>query len=541
MNETEAGELALEDYIAILKRRWIWFLLPVLLLGGVAAFLGSTADPSYTSTAQVLISDSAAQDALGGSSGNTGLLTRRMENEINLAKGNATEDRVEQILGFVPEPTQVKVSGLSTADVLEFTATAGTPEEAAEWANAWADAYVLTKQANASDSLSATVTSLETTLSDLRVERQVLLEPLTPLRDRLARATDPGVQATLQAQIDRLAADLDPELILIDSQISANVTNISKLELTAQVASVGTAKILQSAEPPRNPSGAPLSRTIALGVIAGLVLGVAAALLAESLDRSVKDAEYFQTRTGLTVLGSLPKPSRDYRGRELSLISRDDPTSALADGYQRVTTALQFASVGRDVRSILVTSANEGEGKSTTATNLAYCLSVIGRHVVLMDGDLRQPRLHKIFGEEHVPGFTDHLVDGMPVFDLVHRPDGMESVAILTSGTIPPNPAEFVSSPSYHSAMKKLENLSDLVIVDGPPVLPVADAPAIARSVDAVLIVASAGSTTREQVARAADSITRVGGTILGVVLLNVKDNARYGRYGYGYGAGADD
>ncbi len=539
MTDNEAGELSLEDYVSILRRRWPWVLLPILVLGGLAGFLGSRAAPQYSATASVLIADSAAQDALGSSSGNTGLLNRRIENEINLALGNSTEMRVEAILGFVPE--NVDVNGLSTADVLEFSATAPTADEAADWANGWAEAYVLTKQENASQSIGDTVSRLETSLTDLRIERQTLLEPLAPLRERLVRATDPVRQTTLQAQIDQLAADLDPELVLIDSQIAAHVSNIGRLELSSQVASVGSAKVLQSAEPPINDSGAPLSRSILLGVVAGSVLGIALALLAESLDRSVKDADYFHTRTGLTVLGSLPKLPRSMKGKELSLVSRDEPGSMLADGYQRIATALQFSSVGKDIRSILVTSANESEGKTTTATNIAYSMSVVGRHVVLMDGDLRRPRLHRVFGERHAPGFTDHLVDGVPVFDIVSRPDGMDGVALLTSGTIPPNPAEFVSSPGYHTAIKKLETLADLVIIDGPPVLPVADAPAISRCVDAVVLVASAGSTTREQVVRAAKNITSVGGTVLGVILLNVKDDGRYGRYGYGYATTDDD
>lgn len=537
MNENEAGELSLEDYVAILRRQWYWVLLPILLLGGGAAYVGSQAAPVYSATASVLISDTAAQDVLGGSGGNTGLLTRRMENEINLALGNATEARVEGILGFVPASGDIKVSGLSSADVLEFSATAPTPEEAAEWANGWAEAYVVTKQSNATQSIEGTVQNLQVSLTSLREQRLALLEPVSPLRSRLIRATDPVVQTSIQAEIDQLEAALEPELILIDSQISAHVKNIGELQLSAQVASVGTVRVLQAAEEPLNDSGTPLSRTVLLGIIAGGVLGVALALMVESMDQSVTDGDFLHSKTGLSVLGSLPRLPRSMRGQELGLVSRNDPTSSLADGYQRITTALQFASVGKNVRSILVTSANESEGKTTTATNLAYAMSVIGRHVVLMDGDLRQPRIHKVFGEEHSPGFTDHLVDGVPVFDLVHRPDGMDSVAILTSGTIPPNPAEFVSSPGYHSAMQKLENLSDLVIVDGPPVLPVADAPAISRCVDAVVLVVKAGSTSRDEVARAADSITKVGGTVLGVVLLNVKDNARYGRYGYGYGA----
>ncbi len=540
VNEDEVGELSLEDYVAILRRRWVWVVLPVLALAGAAVFLGSRAAPQYTSTASVLIANSAAQDALGGSGGNTAILSRRMENEISLALGNKTEQRVEEILGFVPKDGAVRVTGLSSADVLEFTSTAGTADDAAEWANGWAKAYVQTKQASAAESIAATKSQLETSLSSLRVQRQELLAPLDPLRGRLTRATDPVRQAALQAEIDQLEADLEPELLLIDSQIQANVNNIGRLELSAQVASVGTASILQAAEPPLSESGAPLSRSILLGIVAGTLVGVALALLAESLDRSIKDAESFHARTGITVLGALPKLPRSYRDRELSLISRDEPSSALADGYQRISTALVFASVGKDIRSILIASPNEREGKTTTATNLAYSMSVVGRHVVLLDGDLRRPRLHKVFGELRSPGFSDHLVDGLPIFDLVHRPDGMDSVALLTSGTIPPNPAEFVASPGYDTALRKLETLSDLVIVDGPPVLPVADAAIISRSVDAVVLVASVGQTTREQVVRSVESITKVGGTVLGVILLNTKEDGRYGRYGYGYGEEID-
>jgi uncharacterized protein involved in exopolysaccharide biosynthesis len=166
----------------------------IVLLAGLATAFGVRADPEYTATASVLLADSAAQEALDLGSTNTGLLTRRIENGINFAKSDATESLVAERLGFLPDD-EVLISGIDSADVLEFTGTASRPDDAAIWSNAWAEAYVETKQIEAEGSITAAVDQLEERLANLQTERQEIRDPLDELRDSLTRATTEESQA----------------------------------------------------------------------------------------------------------------------------------------------------------------------------------------------------------------------------------------------------------------------------------------------------------------------------------------------------------
>jgi uncharacterized protein involved in exopolysaccharide biosynthesis len=166
----------------------------IVLLAGLATAFGVRADPKYTATASVLLADSAAQEALDLGSTNTGLLTRRIENGINFAKSDATESLVAERLGFLPDD-EVLISGIDSADVLEFTGTASRPDDAAIWSNAWAEAYVETKQIEAEGSITAAVDQLEERLANLQTERQEIRDPLDELRDSLTRATTEESQA----------------------------------------------------------------------------------------------------------------------------------------------------------------------------------------------------------------------------------------------------------------------------------------------------------------------------------------------------------
>lgn len=525
-------ELTLEDYFAILRRRWPWLMLPILVFAGLSAFLGLGAEPQYTATSGVLLADSAAQEALDPTNTNTGVLTRRIENEINSARSDATEILVIEELGFLPDK-QVSISGVDSADVLEFTAVAADPADAALWANTWAEAYVSTKQIEAEASITSAVEQLEDRLATLQAQRQETRAPLDELRDQLAAAISEERQATLQTRIERTADDLNPALEIIDVQIAQVVTSVGDLQLSGEVARSGTARVLQVASPPETESGAPLWRTILLGLVAGGVLGVALALAAESFDKTIKTSEDVVAATDLPALGSVPHPVKSSTTSELSLATRDHPGSVVADGYQRVSSAFQFSMVGKNIKSVLITSANQAEGKTTTSANLAYSMAARDKRVALVDVDFRRPRLHRALGLEMEPGFSNHLIDGTPLEDLASYIDDERMLALIPCGGLPPNPAEFVAVPEFGAALNSLEEVADLVVLDGPPVLPVADSLSLARHADAVILTALAGSTSKDQLARAVDSVRQVGGNVLGVVLIGAKLDSSYGAYQY--------
>lgn len=538
MTAPPPADLAFEDYLTIVRQRWTWFAAPIAALLVIAVVFGLTASPRYTSTASVLIADSVAQELLDPRSQNAGLLTRRIENEINFAESDATERLVTDELGELPP---IEITGIDTADVLEFTATASDPATAARHANAWADAYVTAKQQAAEASIDQAVTRLQERLEDLQDQRSEARAPIDELQDQLVLVTSDSERASIRARIDRLTDDLAPSLQLIDARIAQVVSSVDDLELNKEVAGAGTAQVLQVAAPPTSESGTPLWQLLGVAIALGAALGVALALVAERVDTTIRTPDDVLDATGLGVLGSIPKAGKELDGIELALVGRDLPESAVADGYRRATSAFQFWAIGTETRSVLVTSADQGEGKTTSATNFAYALAMLDQDVVLVDVDFRRPRLHKVMGLPSEPGLTNHLVDGASLRDLAWPVDDNRPMALITCGRSDhDNPAELIAMPEFGAALDVMAAEADIVVLDGPPLLPVADAVLLARRVDAVVLTAAVGKTKKAHLKRAVDGITQVGGSVIGIVLIGAKESEIYGDYGYSYGADAE-
>jgi non-specific protein-tyrosine kinase len=204
-------------------------------------------------------------------------------------------------------------------------------------------------------------------------------------------------------------------------------------------------------------------------------------------------------------------------------------------------TNLQFVDIEHHLSSVVVTSAVIGEGKSTTACNLALALAEAGSRVVLVEGDLRRPRVDEYLGLERAVGLTNVLLGEVALEDAL-QPFGANRLQVLPSGPLPPNPSELLGSSAMQSLLDRLEQVADLVVIDAPPLLPVADASVLGALASGVLLVVDASKTRRDAVRHAADQVRSVGGTLLGAVLtqLPIKGPEAYG-YGrkYGYAASA--
>ncbi|MEM7275325.1 MAG: polysaccharide biosynthesis tyrosine autokinase [Actinomycetota bacterium] len=522
-------ELELTDYVRILRRRWVWVLVPLVATLGLATAFTVFQRPTYCATAQVLIADSQAQNLLNGQS-NVFVANRDLANEINIAYSDAVRGRVESSLGLEPDVT---ISGASDSDVLWFEGCAATADEAVAHANLWASTYVSIKQERAAESVGSAVDGFQIRLEELRTRRQEVRAPLDALEDRLVDADDES-RPGLQASIDRLRNDLATELQLIDAQFQTIASNITRLELDGELARTGTASIIQTAAPPPAPANADLGRNLILALIVGAILGAVTALLSENLDRSIKTADDV---VGVPVLGSIPRPGRELRDADLPLATMNHTGSPVSEGYQKVRTAVEFALLGRKITSLLVTSPEQAEGKTTTAANLAWTMSAVDHRVVLADVDFRRPRIHEVFRCQPEPGLSDNLLHDTPLNRLALRVDDHRSnMVIIPTGAQPPSPGDFVASPAFSGLLRDLEAEADLVILDSPPVLPVSDALSIARQVDAVIVAARVGKTSRQELTRAVESLRAVGADVLGVCLVGIKFDSQ--KYGYGYSEG---
>lgn len=286
--------------------------------------------------------------------------------------------------------------------------------------------------------------------------------------------------------------------------------------------------IVDRALVPSQPYSPDLRLNILLSLLIGVVLGAIAALLLEQLDESAILPEDFQNKLGIPLLGSVPD-ARDLNPVEML----SNPKSIVSEAYLSILTGLQFSTSHGTPRSLLTTSTQPGEGKSTTALAIAQSLAKVGKRVVIIDGDMRNPSIHKVIGVENKSGLSNLLVgDGtMEQHLLVTETPNLWAIA---SGPIPPNPAELLAGPTLEVVLSDALARFDHVIVDGPPVLGLADAPLLASAVEATIFVLEARNTRTGQARQALRRLKSVRTQIVGAVL--TKLDIQQAGYGYGYG-----
>lgn len=279
------------------------------------------------------------------------------------------------------------------------------------------------------------------------------------------------------------------------------------------------------------PSSPQVARNVALGLLVGLLAGAGAAILRARLDRSVKDPDETAALVGAPVIGTV---LRDESLEKRHTIDKGG-SSRTAEDYRQLRTNLQFLNVDEPPKVIMVTSAVPSEGKTTAVVNLALALVDAGRRVTIIEADLRKPKVTRYLGMVGGAGLTNILA-GTAEVDEVIQPYGAGDLRVVAAGPIPPNPGELLASSHMATLVEKLRGESDYVLVDAPPLLPVADSSGLAVIMDGVLLSVRYGSTTKDQLRQAALNLDRVGARTLGVILNIVPPKAALASaYGYGY------
>ena len=286
----------------------------------------------------------------------------------------------------------------------------------------------------------------------------------------------------------------------------------------------------QKASIPERPVIPKKGLNIGLGLLMGLTLGLGLAVLRYVLDNTVKDKETLEDITGVGLVGAIPL-SRDRR--TTPAISFDKDNSGIAEAFRKLRTNLQFLSVDHPPKVIIVVSAAPSEGKTTTALNIALALAEADSNVVLVDGDMRRPSLHKYLDLVGTVGFSTVLSGGASISEVLQTTK-FPNLSVLTAGTIPPNPSELLGSQAARNALSELRSRFDYVIVDSAPLLAVTDGAILATHADGALLISKFGQTKREQLAHAVTNLHHVGATLLGSVLTMIPTGGR-GSYSYQY------
>jgi capsular exopolysaccharide synthesis family protein len=304
---------------------------------------------------------------------------------------------------------------------------------------------------------------------------------------------------------------------------------------------------VEAAALPARPVSPNTERNIALGLVAGLLLGVGYAVLRSQLDRKLRRAEDIEREFGVTVAATIPaSPAMSRKkGAHVPLVvtgprKTNDPVHS-GEAFLKLRTNLQFMDIDNPPRVIVVTSPLPGDGKSTVAANLAAALSMSDRRVVLVDGDLRRPVVAESFGLVEGAGLTDVLIGRVDFVDVAQQVPMLPNLYVLAAGGIPPNPSELLGSKAMRKLLERLADAGYIVIIDAPPLLPVTDAAVLTASADGALVVVTAGQTLDTQLCAALTSLHAVQGHTLGVVLNRVPPkSADSGFYGGYYGTRAD-
>lgn len=311
----------------------------------------------------------------------------------------------------------------------------------------------------------------------------------------------------------------------------AIVKRIKEQGITQDIQTV-TVWVIEKAEVPTSPAKPNKFRNILLGLVIGLMGGVGLAFFIEYLDNTVKSAEDVEQKFNVPVLGIIELLDKEKGPAED--IALRDPHCNITENYRAVRTSIMLSTADRPPKHILVTSIAPQEGKTTTTVNLAAVLAQSGHNVLLMDADLRRPRLRRIFGIETDTGLSTYLAGTSDIE--FFTPKGIEHIQVVPSGPVPPNPSELIGSKHLQTLVASLEEKFDFIVWDSPPLFAAAESLVLSKMLSGTIIVTRAGKTTYKELERGIKSIQDIEARVLGVVIngLDIKESMRY-NYNYRY------
>lgn len=334
----------------------------------------------------------------------------------------------------------------------------------------------------------------------------------------------------------QLAADVVNELALVIKQMASDIIQVKNV------------KVIDTAKTPTFPVSPSKKKNVGLAGIVGLALGAGLIYLLEMLDYTFKKPEDVERQLELNVIGTVPEFEGGKRGKRKAkdpkvleqdylknLITKNDPKAPASEAFREIRTNLHYMSVDKELKSIVITSPTLGDGKTVTAVNVAVAFAKSGKKVLVIDADLRKPKVHHYFGIANEKGLTNIIkgdIDDKEINSMTLR--GIQNLFVIPSGPIPPNPAEILSSNKMQQLLEKLKDDYDTIIIDTPPVGQVTDAAILAGSTDGVVLVFACSQTRIDMAKRAKKALVSVNSNIIGTVLTKM-DTGRGNYYNYEY------
>lgn len=502
---------------------WWWLIVAASFIAAATCFVYVRLQPAIYQSQATLVVGRGIQDS---NPDNTqlqvgGYLARTY---AEIAQRNTVQDAVKAALAMEWLP-EVEIVARPETQMIEISVVDNDPQRAQVVAGEYVNQIVLLSPGSREgDARSRFVQEqLDNLQTDITATEQTIMER----RDELARATSA-----------RQIVSAEQEIAALETKLTSLRNNYASLLSSTQQGAVNAINILEPASLPERPVSDNSLILVALAGVLGAALAAAGAYMLDFLDDSITTVQQVDEQLRVTTLGSIPYlQTTDEPGAELVMIK--DPHSVVAEAYRVLRANLQFASVDHPLHVLQVTSAAPGDGKTKISANLAIAMAQTGRRVILVDGDLRRPMQHRVFSLVNNVGLTTALVQNGTEPKAALQQTQVASLRVMTTGPLPPNPAELLGSQRMSHLIATLKADCDILVLDSPPATLVADTAVLAAQADGVLVVMWSGRTRREQTRHALTVLKNAHARVLGLVLNGTNRNAEGYYYNYdeaGYG-----
>jgi capsular exopolysaccharide synthesis family protein len=491
------AEPTLRYYLHVVRRgRW-WVAAGALIGLGLSLFFSLTSAKQYSATAQLLV-QSAGSATFATGAGVNQITTGDVQTELQLVTSAQVLSQVRSKLGSVPA---VAASQVGQTNVIAVTAVSTSPKRAARIANTYAKAFVQWSTTTSIDNLTAAENQLNSQIN------------------------------VIGKEITKLHSSTSPQVVALSNQQALLKGQLAQLQVAGATASTSV-ELVTPATVPTAPSSPKPAQNALLGLLAGFIIGIGGAFLRDNLDDTLAGSEAVERVTGAPVLATVPMVPSWRKKASPVIIAVSDPTSQPAEAYRSLRTSLQFASQDRPLRTILVTSPSAGDGKTATVVNLGAVFAKAGARVVLVSCDMRRPGLSQFFAPGEHAELSSVLTGRQPLERAVTPVAGVENLWTLGTQAIIANPTELLGGHRMRTVVSELTQRFDIVLLDSPPVLPVADAMILSGYADAVVLVVAAGQTRRAELRRTTEKLAQANAPVVGVALNKAASQDGYGYYG---------
>jgi capsular exopolysaccharide synthesis family protein len=510
--------LELKEYILPL-RRWWWLIVASTLVATGASFLATRQQAPIYQTHTTLMVGRAIDNP--NPSNNDLWLTQQLANTYtDLAQRDFVRNAAMEALGltWLPEYT---VRVVPNTQLIEMTVVDTSPERVQAVANELANQLILQTPTGANPEQEQRQAFINQQLGELEQDIQATKDEITRKQEDLAGMFSARQIANAQTQIQGL-----------QNKLNTLQANYAALLSNTEQGAINTIRVIENAALPEIPVGPNKELTILLAAVIGFILAAGAAYLLEYLDDTIKNPDDVRKELALTTLGAIP--AVDSLTADEELIALREGQSPAKEGYRVLRTNLQFAAVDEPITQLMITSPSPREGKSITTANLAAAQAQAGKQVIVVDADLHRPRQHRLFKLANNVGLTTALLEERPNPDGLLQQTAVPGLRVLTSGPLPPNPAELLGSSRMHDLLDRLQEQADIVVLDSPPATMLADAAILSTFIDGVLLVIDSGKTRQDVAKRAVEALKQVNARLVGV-LLNRMPTRGSGYYYYYY------